>query len=94
MVLKMCVYFIFFKSTGNVIFTMIGDEDHRVRSAVANCLTSLIKSWTTTRSPSNIVRAKWLASVCVSTTQNYPQRLLLVCPSLLMDWQKSIGMCP
>ena len=69
MVLKMCVYFIFFKSTGNVIFTMIGDEDHRVRSAVANCLTSLIKSWTTTRSPSNIVRAKWLVSASVSTTQ-------------------------
>ncbi len=49
---------------------MIGDEDHRVRSAVANCLTCLMDSWTIGRSPSNITRAKWLASVSGSTPQN------------------------
>ncbi|XP_046649350.1 huntingtin-like isoform X2 [Daphnia pulicaria] len=52
-----------------VLFTMIGDEDHRVRSAVANCLTCLMESWTVGRSPSNITRAKWLASVSGSTPQ-------------------------
>ncbi|EFX77022.1 hypothetical protein DAPPUDRAFT_106588 [Daphnia pulex] len=52
-----------------VLFTMIGDEDHRVRSAVANCLTCLMESWTIGRSPSNITRAKWLASVSGSTPQ-------------------------
>ena len=52
---------------------MIGDEDHRVRSAVASCITSLIKSWATTRSPSNIARAKWMASVSSpSTFQKLP----------------------
>jgi hypothetical protein len=60
-------------STGDALFIMIGDEDHRVRSAVASCITSLIKSWATTRSPLNIARAKWMASVSSpSTFQKLP----------------------
>jgi hypothetical protein len=63
------VFILIIVSTDKVLFTMIGDEDHRVRSAVANCLTCLMESWTVGRSPSNITRAKWLASVSGSTPQ-------------------------
>ncbi|XP_057364436.1 huntingtin-like isoform X1 [Daphnia carinata] len=47
-----------------VAFTMIGDEDQRVRSAVANCIKCLVESWTTTRSPPSVIRLKSLASAC------------------------------
>ncbi|KAK4002443.1 hypothetical protein OUZ56_004272 [Daphnia magna] len=47
-----------------VAFTMIGDEDQRVRSAVANCIKCSVESWTTTRSPPSVVRLKSLASAC------------------------------
>lgn len=51
---------------------MIGDEDHRVRSAVSNCLSYLVKSWTTTRNLPNVCRAKWLASDVCSSTYREP----------------------
>lgn len=49
---------------------MIGDEDQRVRNAVANCIKSSIESWTTTRSPPNVIRVKSLAAVSSSSHQN------------------------
>ena len=57
-------------STDNVILTMIGDEDHRVRSAVASCLGCLVISWTTTKTSPSVARAKCLESdLCSSIPQ-------------------------
>lgn len=58
------ITFDYFCLTGKVAFTMIGDEDQRVRSAVANCIKCSVESWTTTRSPPSVVRLKSLASAC------------------------------
>ena len=42
---------------------MVGDEDHRVRSATASCLSALVQSWTTPKSTPNITRVKRMISV-------------------------------
>lgn len=46
----------------SVILTVIGDEDHRVRNAVANCLISLVRTWTTSKVPPEVLRVKRLMS--------------------------------
>ena len=49
---------------GQVIFTLMGDEDQRVRNAVANCLVHLVQTWTTLESSSSIIRVHRLTYDC------------------------------
>ena len=42
---------------------MIGDEDHRVRTAVANCLVGLVRTWTNLEISPDILRIKRLDSI-------------------------------
>lgn len=41
---------------------MIGDEDHRVRTAVANCICFLVHSWSTYENPPIVCRLRRLTS--------------------------------
>lgn len=45
-----------------VILRLIGDEDHRVRNAVASCLVALVRMWTTSTCSPDLVRLKQLSS--------------------------------
>lgn len=44
-----------------MIFPLIGDEDHRVRSAVANSLIGMVRTWTDLQYAPEIVRIKRLS---------------------------------
>ena len=47
-----------------MILPLIEDEDHRVRSAVANCLVRLVATWTTQETSADVVRVQRLTSSC------------------------------